>query len=141
MADSSRLSTCRARSNELKPIAVSFDGHVKMKDPARFCSSPAAIHSSQCENFETGLAGRLLPTQRAASHKDSWRQAIAAKHSSTRPASVRRRRVTHFHPHSSLLSSALQARARNRSNCIAKWQRLQHERPRRQPGRSRTSPI
>ena len=77
MADSSRLSTCRARSNVLKPIAVSFDGHVKMRDPARFCSSPAAIHSSQCENFETGIAGRLLPTQRAASHKDSWTKVIA----------------------------------------------------------------
>ena len=79
MADSSRLSTCRARSNVLKPIAVSFDGHVKMRDPARFCSSPAAIHSSQCENFEMGLAGRLLPTQSSISQGQLETKQLQAK--------------------------------------------------------------
>ena len=106
-----------------KAICISFAGDAFLRTRTIFDSSRPVIHSSQCQNFETRLGERLLPTRRAASPEDSWTKVIAKYSSSARPASVRRRRVTHIYPLNRLEPSALQARARNRST-LPKQQRL-----------------
>ena len=50
---------------------------IELSNPHDFAALFPAIHSSQCENFETRLGERLLPSRRAASQpKDTWTKVI-----------------------------------------------------------------
>ena len=81
-----------------KAICISFAGDAFLRTRTIIDSSRPVIHSSQCQNFETRLGERLLPTRRAASPRTAGPKQLQPSSSSTRPASLRRRRVTHFHP-------------------------------------------
>ena len=73
--------TCSSVATTLcyNAICISFAGDAFLRTRTIFVPLLPSIHCSLSENFGTGLVGRLLPTQRAASHKDSWTIAIAAK--------------------------------------------------------------